>query len=598
MYNTIINIYSWVIADLTRNPLNMTRKIVNCLLVLLTFSFVKISGQSYSDFYFQAVGTPMQPKVQVSWNRYYTNAGLEHIYRDIVRNWPQLARLESIGKSVGGLDIWVLTISDFSKGDPSRKPAIWVDGNIHGNEIQTSEMALYIAWYLTEMFPTNKFIQELLEQKTFYIAPSINPDGRAIFTETPGTLRSGILPLDNDRDGTADEDGPQDLNGDGFITQMRIRNPNGRYIADPDYPNRLLIAPPGVKGEFDLLGFEGVDNDGDGRINEDGVGGYDPNRDWGFNWQPNFIQGGALKYPFTLPESRAVRDFIMKHPNIAAAQSFHNTGGMILVPPGAEGDRDKLSRSDMAVYENIGRRGEQIIPGYRYLILYRDLYTVFGGEIDWLAFGRGIFTFSNELWHPSLMYRGAYQGEQANQIFEFDRTLLFYDSFVEWTEFDHPVYGKIEIGGLKKNAPQRLHPGFLLESDSHRNAAFVILHAFNTPHLTISNVVEKNLAGGYREITAEITNHRLIPTHSSFDVENRIERPNWISISGPQIIAGMIMRDVYNNQGVEQKVNPARLSVSNIPGNSAVTVRWIVRGNQRYTITVDSAKGGLVSREQ
>ena len=572
--------------------------IKNTFLVLLTFSFINISGQSYSDFYFQAAGSPMQPKVQIVWNRYYTNAGLESLYREIVRSHPQLARLESIGKSVGGRDIWVLTISDFSKGDPSRKPAIWVDGNIHGNEIQTSEMALYIAWYLTEMFPTNRFIQELLEQKTFYIAPSINPDGRAIFTETPGTLRSGILPLDNDRDGTADEDEPEDLNGDGFITQMRIRNPNGRYIADPLYPNRLILAPPGVQGEFDLLGFEGIDNDGDGRVNEDGEGGYDPNRDWGFNWQPNFIQGGALKYPFSLPESRAVRDFLVNHPNIAAAQSFHNTGGMILVPPGAEGDRDKLSRSDMAVYENIGRRGEQIIPGYRYMILYRDLYTVFGGEIDWLAFGRGIFTFSNELWHPSLMYRGTYQGEAANQLFEFDRTLLFHDSFVEWTEFDHPTYGKIEIGGQKKNAPQRLHPGFLLEADAHRNAAFVILHAHSTPHLTISNVTERNLAGGYREITAEITNHRQIPTHSSFDVENKIERPNWVSISGPQVIAGMLVRDVYNNQTVEQKVNPARLSVSNILGNSTVTVRWIVRGNQRFTITVDSAKGGVASRTQ
>jgi len=565
-------------------------------LVLFGFSFTNLTGQSYSDFYFQAAGSPMNPKVQVSWNRYHTNAGLEKICRDITKAYPQLAQLESIGKSVGGRDIWVLTISDFTKGEPGRKPAMWVDGNIHGNEIQGSEMALYIAWYLTEMHINNKFLQELLEQKTFYIAPTINPDGRACFTEEPGSLRSGILPLDNDRDGIADEDETQDLNGDGFITQMRKKNPNGQYITDPKYPNRLIPKLDGIQGEYDLLGNEGMDNDGDGRVNEDGPGGYDPNRDWGFNWHPNFIQSGALKYPFSLPESRAVRDFIMTHNNIAGAQSFHNYGGQLLSPPGAEGDRDKISRADRAVYDAIGQKGEEIVPDYSYYVLYRDLYTVYGGEIDWTMFGRGIFTFSNELWKTSLMYRGKYTGDPATMSYEFDKSLLFYDSFVEWKEFDHPQYGKIEIGGFKKNSQSRLHPGFLLEGDAHRNAAFVILHAYSTPLLTISQVTEKPIDGGYREITADITNHRIMPTHSSYDIQNKIERPDWVSINGPQVIAGMVMQNVYTNQSIEQKVNPSKLALSNIPGNSTVTVRWIVKGNQKYTLTVDSAKGGTGSK--
>jgi len=568
------------------------------ILVLFSLFTLHIAGQTYSDFYFQAAGTPANPKVQISWNRFQTNAGIEKICRDIVKSYPRLAKLESIGKSVGGRDIWVLTITDFSKGDANRKPAMWVDGNIHGNEIQGSEMSLYIAWYLTEMFASNRFIQELLEQKTFYIAPTINPDGRAYFTETPGALRSGILPLDNDRDGVDDEDEAQDLNGDGFITQMRKKNPNGQYIADPKYPNRLIPTPEGFQGEYDLIGTEGIDQDGDGRVNEDGIGGYDPNRDWGHNWQPNFIQSGALKYPFSLPESRAVRDFIMAHPNIAGAQSFHNFGGQFLSPPGAEGDRDKLSRADIAVYEAIGKKGEEIVPDYSFYVLYKDLYTVYGGEIDWTVFGRGIFTFSNELWTSAMMYRGKYKGDAAAMAYEFDKTMLFYDSFVEWKEFDHPQYGKIEIGGFKKNSPARLHPGFLLEGDAHRNAAFVILHAYSTPHLTVSNVTEKNISGGYREITAEITNQRIIPTHSSYDVQNKIERPDWVSITGPQVLAGMIMQNVYTNQSTEQKVNPSKLAVNNIPGRSTVIVRWIVRGNQKYTITVDSAKGGLVHFSQ
>ena len=566
-----------------------------CMLIFSIFVTVSLHGQTYTNHFFKAAGSPVNPKVKATWNHYHTQAGIEALCKEMVKAYPQLVKWESIGKSVGNRDIWVLTITDFTKGDPNRKPAMWVDGNLHGNEIQATEMALYTAWYLVESFHDNAFIRELLEQKTFYISPTINPDGRAEFTEKAGALRSGILPLDNDRDGVADEDGPIDLNGDGFITQMRRKNPNGTHIIDPNYPNRLIPAPPGVQGQYDLLGTEGLDLDGDGRVGEDGPGGYDPNRDWGFNWQPNFIQSGALKYPFSLPESQVVNKFWLAHPNIACTQTFHNNGGMILSPPGAEMDLDKISRSDRAVYDALGKKGEELIPGYRYLIFYRDLYPAYGSSIDWTVFGRGIFSFLNELWVADNMYRGAYKGDPSVMHFEFDKTLLLGDAYVPWSEFDHPVYGKIEIGGQKKNGTSRLNPGFLLEADAHRNAMFVIHNAYNTPQLSISSVTEKLLEGGYREITAEICNNRIIPTHSTWDIQNKIERPDWISIVGPQVVLGMIMSDPFYNQGIEQKVNPQKLAVTNIPGNGKVMVRWIVKGNQKYTITVDSAKGGLVS---
>ena len=566
------------------------------LLILGLSVSASLNGQTYTNQYFKAAGSPANPKVKASWNHYHTNAGIEALCTEMAKAYPNLVKLQNIGKSVGNRNIWVLTISDFSKGNPDRKPAMWVDGNIHGNEIQGSEMALYLAWYLTENFHDNAFIQELLEQKTFYIAPTINPDGRAEFTQEAGSIRSGILPLDTDRDGLADEDGPQDLNGDGFITQMRRKNPNGTHIIDPNYPNRLIPAPPGLQGQYDLLGNEGLDLDGDGRVGEDGPGGYDPNRDWGFNWQPNFIQSGALKYPFSLPESQAVNRFWLSHTNIAGAQCFHNSGGMLLSPPGSEIDADKVSRTDRAVYDAIGKKGEEIVPGYKYMVVYRDLYTVYGGSLDWAAFGLGIFTFSNELWSAELMYRGAYQGDRAAMQYEFDKTMLHGDAFAPWTPYNHPQYGMIEIGGLKKNSPGRLHPGFLLEADAHRNAMFVIHHAYHTPLLHIASVTEKAMEGGYREITAEICNSRIMPTHSTFDIQNKIERPDWVSISGPQVVAGMVMVDPFLNQGVEQKSNPQRLAVANIPGNGKVFVRWIVKGNQNYTITVDSAKGGVAKK--
>ncbi len=86
-----------------------------------------------------------------------------------------------------------------------------------------------------------------------------------------------------------------------------------------------------------------------------------------------------------------------------------------------------------------------------------------------------------------------------------------------------------------------------------------------------------------------------MPTHASQDLKYKIERPDYISISGGKVIAGMTVQNEDFNVTTEQKVNPQKLKVANIPGNSIVKVRWIVKGGDKYTVTVDSAKGGLVS---
>ncbi|WP_226390009.1 M14 family metallopeptidase [Penaeicola halotolerans] len=557
-------------------------------------AFVGLQGANAQEKIFRAAGTPHQPKVEVSWNRYYTYEGVVDIMQKIAKAYPNLAKVESIGKSYEGRDIMLITVSDFATGNPDRKPAMYIDGNIHSNEIQGTEMALYTAWYLTESFKDVEFIKELLKEKTFYIVPTINPDARNNYMNEPNTAsspRSGMIVLDNDGDGEAGEDRFDDLDGDNHITMMIRKDPNGRFIKDPNDPRRLVPVAPGQKGEYEMLGQEGIDNDGDGYVNEDGIGYYDPNRDWGWKWQPDYIQRGAYKYPFSLPENRAVMEFVMKHPNIAGGQSYHNSGGMLLRGPGAEEDLATYNRDDVRIYDALGRKGEELIPGYRYLVVYKDLYSVFGGELDWFYGGRGIYTFSNELWTSYLMYN---ENKGRDAQYDFDKDLLFGDAFVPFKSYNHPQFGEIEIGGFKKNFG-RAHPGFLLESDAHRNMAFTIYHAYHTPRLSVQSVEEKDLGGGLKEITAIIENDRLMPTHSSQDLKYKIERPDYVSISGVKVVTGMIVENEDFNRVSEQKNNPEKMQVANIPGNSIVKVRWIVSGNAKYSITVDSAKGGLAT---
>ncbi len=589
-------------------------KYFSVALAVILFS-TSISPAQQDAMFFRAAGSPPNPKVQASWNKYYTNAGIADLCSRLAKAYPNLVTMESIGKSYQGRDIIVLTVSDKKAGNPDLKPGFWIDGNIHSIELQGTEMALYTAWYLCEMYATNNFIRELLAEKTFYIAPTINPDAREYFTSVGVPPRSGLVPRDNDRDGKFDEDGADDMNGDGEISQMRRKNPEGSYIADPKDPRRMIRVEPGQKGEYELLGQEGIDNDGDGQVNEDGPGGYDGNRDWGFNWEPNYIQSGADKYPFTFPENQAVRDFVSKHRNIAGSQSFHNSGGMILRGPSVQGGgAEAYSSADNAVIEAIGRTGEKIIPGYKLLTIWKDMYTVWGGELDWMHGAMGCFVYSNELWTPYLMFYDTLNTDQ----YEFDRLLLFEDAFIPWQKINHPVYGEVEIGGFSKNYG-RLHPGFLLETDAHRNAAFCIYNAYQLPKLEVTKVAVKNIGNGLKEVSATIENKRMIPTHSASNLRFRIDLPDYITLEGAgTVLAGMIVRNEDLNINTEQKKNPARLEIQNIPGylsggsgggqggrggmsgggtGNVVKVKWIVKGGDKFTVRVESVKGGQASAQ-
>lgn len=555
-----------------------------------------------------AMGSPPNPKVAVAWDRFYDHAGLMEIGRRLAAAHPGFIRMGSIGKSTQGRDMFLLTVTNFGVGSADSKPAMYIDGNIHSNEVQGSEFSLYTAWYLAEMADRVPAVDSLLRNYTLYIVPTINPDARDHFIHQPNTAsspRTGLAPRDNDGDGRIDEDGLDDLNGDGHITQMRRRNPNGRFRVSPEDPRIMIPVLPGERGEYDLLGSEGYDNDGDGFVNEDGPGSYDPNRNWPWRWMPQYVQGGADRYPGSLVETRNVMDFVLAHPNIAGAQSYHNSGGMLLRGPGVP--QDEYRPQDVAVFDMLGRLGEDVLPGYRYMTTWKDLYIVWGGELDWFYGARGVLTFTNELWSPFLyFYRqpaagggfGAANDPQNRQYqtteSRFNRYLLMGEAFVEWQEVDHPQFGKIEVGGYKKNFG-RTEPGFMLQSDGHRNMMFTLYQTSQMPLVEVDSVNTRSLGGGLTEVSAVIVNRRIAPTHTQQDVENSISRPDLIKVEGGRVISGFVIDNPLNRDATEQKTDPATIRIPNIPGQGIVRVKWIVQGSGPFTVTADSQKGGVAT---
>lgn len=548
---------------------------------------------------YPALGIGAKRKVDVEWNRFYDHAGLGAILARLHKEFPELTRLYSIGKSVEGRDIWCLEVTS-RKGDAKRKPGMYIDGNIHGNEVQGGEAVAYTAWYLCHQYGNLEKVTELLDRCVFYLIPTINPDGRDHWLKeanTPHSSRSGVKPLDNDRDGVADEDDAEDLDGDGAITQMRIKDPNGRWKPHPQYPEQLMIqVGPEERGEYTLLGQEGIDNDGDGQVNEDGRGGYDMNRNWAWDWQPAYLQFGAHEYPFSLPETRAISEFLESHRNVAALQTYHNAGGMILRAPGREGG--VMRGSDEQVHVQISQRGEKMLPAYRAMVVWKDLYTVWGGEFDWTYGALGIVSLSNELWSMRNLDRGV-AGPSGEDGAAFLRYVLLNDGVVKWHSYMHPTFGQIEIGGTKKTW-SRLPPSFLLEEECHRNMAFTLYHADQMPLLQLSEVLMEKIDDGLFKVLVTVENRRLIPTRTEQDVINKINTPDLFLLKGDnvKVISAGRVTDRFSNRFEAVERRPERVEVPTIPGIGVVRVQFVVSGSGRFTVTVDSVKGGVLEATQ
>ena len=548
---------------------------------------------------FPGLGAGRAPRVEIPWNRLYDYREVYAHMDRLAAEWPDYLSFEVIGHSIESREMRVYTLNDPETGPADEKAAMWVDGNVHGNEVQGGEAVVYLAWYLLENRASNPNVRALLERASFYLLPMVNPDGRANWFQqahSASSSRSGVQPLDGDRDGVADEDGPNDLNGDGSITMMRKHVPGeGTHRLNADDPRIMERVPDsdrGIRGDWVYLGQEGIDDDGDGRINEDPLGGYDMNRAWPSFWEPNHVQYGAGPYPLYWPETRCIGRFLYDNANVAAVQSFHNAGGMILRGPGAEA-YGTYPRQDLRTYDELGKDGEKMLPFYNYMIIWKDLYSVFGGFATWTYEGLGIISFTNELWTNSRNSPDDRLGGRGAARQFFDDKLLMGAGFVDWEPYKHPLYGDIEIGGFRKDVG-RVPPSFLIEEMLHRNALFCVRHAIEMPEVTIHEPELTDLGGGVTAVDVVFRNERLIPTRTALAAQKEIGRPDLLTIEGNgiEVLAGGFRGDRYRPEVIELQDNePARLvREAGIGGRREVRVRWLVTGRGEATIRFQGEK--------
>ena len=555
----------------------------------------------------QSVSVPLR------FDKYYSYQEVVQAVKALNKAYPSLTKAVVLGKSDEGREIWALEINNPKTGKAADKSGVYVDANIHGNEIQAGEVALYFADYLLKNYGKLKQITEIVDRNAYYIIPVVNVDGRYHFLADGNTMHSnrGLrLPKDDDRDGLFDEDYPDDLDGDGSICEMRKRDPNGQYKLDSEDPRIMVRVKNGEKGEWTLLGSEGLDNDGDGRINEDSEGYVDPNRNWGYGWEPNYVQRGAGYYPFSGSGTKAVANYLNERPNILVVYAFHNYGGMFLRGPGNKAD-GPLNPRDISVYDVLGENAEKIVPGYRYLISWKDLYSTYGDFTGFTSNIIGAYSFVGELFmgaqetytnddtkeaEPTGFNRRG-SVERNRERLKFNDHLAHGSLFKEWTPYKHPVYGDIEIGGWVKTSTRMPHT-FMLPDLVHRNASAVIFAATQTPDISMEVFGAEKMGNNLYRVNVRLKNKNAIPSMMFAAAKNKLYPKDMLKLSGGgvKIIAGGRLQDKYTKAASYKEFKP-EVQFLTVPGYGMVEYTFVVSGKGKLTISYESRKANNVSKE-
>ena len=547
----------------------------------------------------------VSPDGAVDWNRFYTAAETNQILREFHALYPDLTELHQIGESYRGQPLMLITITNEATGPAAHKPALYVDGGIHAGELTGSAVATHVIGHLLNGYGRDPRITALLDLRAFYVRPKFNPDGSDLALIHDQSLRSTTHPVDEDEDGTADEDPAEDLDGDGWITQMRYGDDNGDWVLDPD-DNRILVRDPERQrpGPRYSTMREGVDNDGDGAINEDGVGGIDMNRNFPRNWERVHLQPGAGDYPLSEPETRAAAAFINAHRNITGIVHGHTAGGFVYRLPSASAP-SLFPPIDLSLIIHLGEEytrstGRPVVPSATHPTEHR-----YGTLISWGYWDHGVigwvpeFSPGPEEWVTD--YDGDGQVSQAEQH-RFNDEELDGRHFSDWTAFDHPQLGAVEIGGWHSKFWGQNPPPEFLEAETGQQLPWILYLAEQSPLITVSDPVVTALGDGTFRVEATVTNTGFLPTSVTDRGAAGRERPD-----------GRIDRQVVRSPavtlthpGLELVEGSARTVIPHLAGSnpfleaateSSRTVTWVVRatgGERAVRVTAESDKGGTV----
>ncbi len=542
------------------------------------------------------------PDGSVDWNRYYTNEETNRIMEAFTRLYPELTELRSIGQSYLGADLMLMTVTNEATGPALEKPALYLDGNIHAQELTSSSVALYVMAHLLNHYGKDPRITELLDTRTFYIRPKFNPDGSDLVLLEDQFLRSGVRPVDLNGDGIPDSDAPEDLDGDGRILMMRVPDPDGPMRISEDDPRIMVRRQAGDTGPFYRMIREGVDRNGDGIINSDGIGGVDMNRNFPRNWGRWHVQSGSGDFPLSEPETYATVRFLNEHRNVGSIVHGHTSGGFVFRLPSAM-DPAEFDANDEALVIHLGNyytesTGRPVRPSATHATARR-----YGTLLQWAYSDQGIIGWVPEYspgpdqWVPDCDGDGVitevdwhcYNDEEFGGRY-----------FQDWTPFDHPQLGPVEIGGWHTKFWGQNPPEELLERELEVQVPWILYLAEQLPRVQVGEPGIRSLGDGRFQVEVTIRNEGYLPTNlteQGLVGGDRGMAGAALQVSPPPLV-------ILAAEGASIEEGNGRVRISHLAGSSpyspgvpdrSATVSFVVRREApgaTVQVTVVSDKGG------
>lgn len=533
--------------------------------------------------------------------RYRNHARLTSALDSLARAHPQLVNVSVIARSPGGRAVHVVRVGTGS--DVDTRPALLVLANAYGPHLVGSEIAVAAIANLAGNFSTDTAVASLLRSTTVYVMPRLNPDAAESFFARPlaERVRNG-QPEDNDHDGRADEDDVVDLNGDGIISAMRVQDPTGDWMPHPDEPlvMRRADRSRGEAGGWQLL-TEARDQDGDGQIGEDPAGGTDVSRNFSNGYR--FFSPGAGLHSFSSDEARAVAEFYVTHPNVAAvyvlgqhdnlmrpwthtrqagiggnAQGTSAGGPFSSILPGDEPYFAEVSRRFQSSTGATGTPYSPALEGDPASHAYFDMGRLAFASRGWWAQPPRDTTSRRE-GGPTLNAQtteavGTVRWLRANRP----------DVLTEWTQVNHPDFpGQVvEVGGVHPFATLN-PPAALLDSVTGAQSKFIRELAAMLPSISLSEPRVERVSDGVYRVTLQVVNNGYLPTLSAIGARARWTRRIRLELDldGQSVASGRRVQ-----------------LLGAIPGSGgAHEVSWLIvgRAGSRFTVSAESPVAGSAS---
>ena len=531
-----------------------------------------------------------------------------------------------IGRSGGGRPISMVRVAGRER--EAARPALLVVAGARGPHTLGTGIALALVDSLLAGYARDSALTALLDRADVLVVPRLGPDAVEALRRRPrGDVVRNDTPRDDDRDGAVDEDGPDDLDGNGLLTMMRIADPAGDWVEDPDDPGLLRPADParGDRRAWKLM-TEGRDDDGDGAWNEDPRGGTDPSANFprGYGW---FLET-AGDYPLGAPEARALAELVAERDAIAAVVVYgpqDNLASPWTVKPGSgrgasAGDgrgrriREPLDAplaEDAAWLAEVSRRYREHTGRVESDTLGTES---FGGDpVSWAYYHMGRWAFGSSAWSPPALDAEAAALDSAAVGAEADATtgpprrtgrgtkedpvaaerrLLRWlranrpDGFVEWTRVDHPDFPDraVEVGGFAPGA-RWTPPAAEREEITRREVGFLIDLAGSLPRLALPRLEAENLGDGAWRLTARVANEGYLPTRTQLASQLGLPRAVRVTVEG---------------EDVEVVGGRRSQAIDDLPGGGAeVELSWVVVGprGRRVTVRAEAPAAGEASAE-